>query len=324
MNPTRRKILISATGTAAGALCCRSYGAKAWPQAPISFIVPYTAGGGTDLLARALAQRLSPRLGTSVIVENRPGAAGNIGAAVVAHDNSDYKLLFTTATIAISASLYKHLNYRLATDLLPVSVVTSSPLVLVVPASSSSHTLHDLVELARTKSGGLNFGSPGVGSTSHLGCAMLTHALNFKALHIPYKGASQVVLALISGQVDFSVLAAVAAAPALRQGTLRILGIAGAHPPPGIGQAPLLARTYPQLRFDNWQALFAPRAASAAMVNRLDAELQSILKEPDIVDMIHANGATPLGYSPKKTASFINEEVAHYRKIIDEVQIATE
>lgn len=321
MNPIRRKMLISAAGVAASALCSRSYGRKNWPRGPITFVVPYTAGGGTDLLARALAQRLGPRLGTSIIIDNRPGAAGNIGAATVAHDNSDYKFLFTTTTIAISESLYKHLNYNLAADLQPVSMLTSSPLVLVVPGSSSVHTLHDLIELARTKAGGLNFGSPGVGSTSHLGCAVLTHELKFKASHIPYKGASQVVLALISGQVDFSMLAAVAVAPALRQGTLRALGIAGSHPPPGIEQAPLLARTYPQLQFDNWQTLFAPRGVSAAIVNRLDTELQSILKEPDIIRIIHADGATPLGYPPKKTASVVNGDVARYRKIIDEIHI---
>lgn len=287
-----------------------------WPSMAVTLTVPFSPGGGTDLLARSIAEKLADQLQVSAIVENKPGAAGNIGAELVARDTSNHRFLFTTASIAVNQSLYQNLRYKLVEDLQPISMLTSSPLVLAVPGTSSVTSLEQLSAAASKRNGGLNYGSPGTGTTSHLGCAVLTKTLGFPATHIPYKGAAQVSAALMSSEIDFAMIAAVAAAPHLRSGAIRAIGIAGKHSPPSMERVPLLVEIDPQLEFDNWQALFAPKSLSTSNAQRLAAELRSILQMPDVAKKISNDGATPLGLTPPQTAEHLAVEIARYRKIV--------
>ncbi|HTJ99662.1 MAG TPA: tripartite tricarboxylate transporter substrate binding protein [Bordetella sp.] len=308
--------------TLGGLVYSRSYAADdAWPTMPITLTVPFSAGGGTDLLARTLAQQLSTKWNASVIVENKPGAAGNIGAEVVARDQTRHRLLFTTASISVNQTLYKNLAFALGKDLLPVSMLTSSPLVLTVPGSSTVKSVDDLLAQAKSTAGGLNYGSPGIGTTSHLGCAVLSNTLGFKATHIPYKGAGQVLTALIGKEIDFSMLAAVAAAPHLRSGALRAIGIAGRTTPPGMDGIPLLTERNPTIDFDNWQALFAPASLPQSDIDKLYGAMNEILKTPDVVHKINLDGATPLGLSPAETAQKVATEVQRYKSIVEQFNI---
>jgi tripartite-type tricarboxylate transporter receptor subunit TctC len=319
MNFTRRQIMLSTLGSIAWS---KAFALDSkWPNSLVTFIVPFAPGGGTDTLARTIADQLSGRLGASVIVDNRPGAAGNIGANLAARDTTRQKLLFTTASIAVNRSLYKGLQYDLIRDLQPVSMLTSSPLVLVVPGSGPIKSLDHLKKQAGLKREGLNYGSPGIGTTSQLGCAVLTQALGIKAVHIPYNGASHVTTALMGQQIDFSMLAAVAVTPQLRSGALRAIGIAGRNSPPGISGVPLLTDVDAGLDFDNWQTLFAPRTLEATYVDHLYRELQAILQLPAVIKKINADGALPLGLSPSETASKVTSEVTRYKKIIDAFKI---
>ena len=316
-----RRHLLAATLAGLAASPLRATAATAWPSMPLTLTVPFAAGGGTDMLARALAVLLGDALKGSVIVDNRAGAAGNIGAEMVARDTTRHRLLFTTASIAVNQSLYTDLRYSLAKDLQPVSMLTSSPLVLAVPGSGEARSLDDLKRMAAKRSGGLNFGSPGNGTTSHLGGVVLAQALGMPAQHVPYKGAGPVTAALIGKEVDFSMIAAVAAAPHLRSGALRALGIAGRQAPPGMESVPLLTKAHPQVEFDNWQCLFASHYQPAEDVARLYREIAAILRQPDVVAKIHGDGALPLGLDPAKTTAMLNAEVARYRKIVQDFRI---
>lgn len=319
MGIKRRGMLLGMLAATGGAWAAS--GGKRWPSMPVTLTVPFSPGGGTDMLARTIAEKLSARLGVSVIVENKPGAAGNIGAEMVARDTTAHRLLFTTASIAVNPSLYKNLRYDVRKDLVPVSLLTSSPLVLAVPGKSDIHSVDDLRRQAARRDGGLNYGSPGTGTTSHLGCAALSREAGLASTHIPYKGAGQVATALIAGEIDFTMLAAVAAAGHVRTGAIRAIGIAGRRSPPGMESVPLLATSYPQVEFDNWQALFAPPGFDAQDVASLQRGLAAILALPDVAEKIRADGAAPLGLAPQATARLVDEEVARYAKIVKDFQI---
>ncbi|MDO9406707.1 MAG: tripartite tricarboxylate transporter substrate-binding protein [Polaromonas sp.] len=311
----RREALAVAAGALAFPLASA---ADPWPASTLTLTVPFAAGGGTDLLARALALKLAPVLGISVIVDNRAGAAGNIGAEAVVRDQTRHKLLFTTAAIAVNQSLYKNLRYNLVDDLQPVSMLTSSPLVLAVPANSDVKSVSDLRRIASAKAGGLDYGSPGNGTTSHLAGVVFAKSLGVQATHVPYKGAGPVCTALAAKEIDFALIAAVAATPFIRSGILRAIGIAGKQAPPGMENIPLLTKDFPQVEFDNWQALFAPRSQPRADVDRLHRDIAAILKTPDVIEKISADGALPLGLTPEKTAAMLATEVERYARIVRE------
>jgi tripartite-type tricarboxylate transporter receptor subunit TctC len=287
-----------------------------WPSRTVTLTVPFAAGGGTDTLARTLAERLGSRFGQTFVVENKPGAGGNIGAEGVALDKSAHMLLFTTASVAVNRSLYANLKYDITRDFRPVALVSSSPLVLVVGGKSAVDSVDALARAAAAKAGGLDFGSPGAGTTSHLGGALLAQLAGFKAVHVPYRGAGPLVTALAAGQLDYSLMAAVAAMPHLRSGQLRALGIAGRKPLPELATAPRLAERYAALEVDNWQALFAPNAVPAAAAVRLSTAVTEILTEPEVRSRVYADGATPVGLAPDATAKFLQREIERYAKLV--------
>ncbi len=317
MTWSRRRWLVSHGTLAAGSWVAGAAGAQGtWPSRTVILTVPFAAGGGTDNLARALAERLGRKLGQTFIVENKPGAGGNIGAEAVALDKSAHMLLFTTASVAVNRSLYPALRYDITRDFLPVALVSSSPLVLVVGGRSSIASVGELAKSAAAKAGGLDFGSPGAGTTSHLGGALLAQLAGFPAVHVPFRGAGPLVTALAAGQLDYSLMAAVAAMPHLRSGQLKALGIAGRRPLPDLATVPSLSQTYTRLEVDNWQALFAPRLLGEAAAARLGAAVADVLKEPDVRARVYADGATPVGLAPEATAAFLKSEIERYAKLV--------
>lgn len=315
MNLQRRHWL-ACGGTAVLSLATPFARAQAWPEKPVTLVVPFAAGGGTDTLARTIAEQLSRRLGQSFVVENKPGAGGNIGAEAVARDTSGHQLLFTTASVAVNRTLYRNLRFDITKDFRPVALVTSSPLVLAVSAKSKATDLDSLVELARGKPNGLDFGSTGAGTTSHLGGALLAQVLQMKAVHIPYRGAGPLLTALVGGQLDYALLAAVAVMPQIRSGQIRALGIAGKKPLPDLATITRLAEKRPQLEVDNWQALFAPAAMPAPALARLSGAMTELLKDADVRARIYADGATPLGLGPDASKSFVAAEIKRYADLV--------
>lgn len=197
------------------------------------------------------------------MIDNKPGAGGNIGAAQVAKGNNVHQLLFTTASIVISPFLFSKPGYDLNKDLTPVIQISSSPLVLVCRSASPLKVLDDLPKAASAKSGGLNYASPGVGTTSHLGGFLLSQRLRMAASHVAYRGAGPAVNALIAGEIDFALMAAVAVLPFIKNGQLRALAVAGKRPLPDLATAPLIGNAPLNLDLDNWQGVFLPSAHRA-------------------------------------------------------------
>ena len=269
--------------------------ARIWPTDNVKLIVPFPAGGGTDRLARLIAQRMGEQTGYSFVVENKPGAGGNIAAAQVARSGDPHALLFTTTAIAVSPFIYAKLGYSLAKDLQPIIHVSSSPLVLVVKDSSPITNIDGVAKVAASKLGGLNYGSPGVGTTSHLGGFMLTKKLKMSASHVAYRGAGQAINALIAGEIDFSLMAAVSVLPFVRNKLLRAVAVAGKRPLADLTEIPLMGNAPYNLDFDNWQGILISSAVAKPSADAMNAAFNQVIRLQDVRTAVYADGATPVG-----------------------------
>jgi tripartite-type tricarboxylate transporter receptor subunit TctC len=320
----KRRLIIQATAGAATSLALPLHaqktvatgGAAPWPTDTVRLVVPFAAGGGTDRLARLMGQRLAERTGKSFVVENKPGAGGNIGATQVVKANDPNQLLFTTAAIAISPFLFNRPGYDLNKDLTPVVQVSSSPLVLVVKNESALSSLADLPKAAAGKAGGLNYASPGVGTSSHLGGFLLAKQLGMPASHVAYRGAGPAATALMSGEVDFALMAAVAVLPFIRNKQLRALAVAGKRPLADLATAPLLGGPPNNLDLDNWQGIFMPTKLGPAVATAINNAVNETLKLQDVRTAIYADGATPVGGSGALFKSVLVADGARYGSLV--------
>jgi tripartite-type tricarboxylate transporter receptor subunit TctC len=304
------------TGLSAATTALPTLGmAQAWPRDTVKLVVPFAAGGGTDRLARLMAQRLGEKTGKSFVVENKPGAGGNIGAMQVAKGNDPHQLLFTTASIVISPFLFSRPGYDLTKDLTPVVQVSSSPLVLVVQGTGPVKSIDDLPKLAAGKAGGLNYGSPGVGTTSHLGGFLLTQKLKMSASHVAYRGAGPAITALISGEVNFALMAAVAVLPFIKNGQLRALAVAGKRPLPDLATTPLIGGAPLNLELDNWQGVYVA-SSQKAVAESINASFNEVLKLSDVRATVYADGATPVGGPSNQLKSLMVADGGKYGGIV--------
>lgn len=315
---TRRTLIQSSAATAATlALPAWSQApSTAWPKETVKLVVPFAAGGGTDRLARLMGQRLSEKTGKSFVVENKPGAGGNIGAAQVAKANDPHQLLFTTASIVVSPFLYSKPGYNLTKDLTPVIQVSSSPLVMVVKANSPIKSVTDLTAAAAAKSGGLNYASPGAGTTSHLGGFMLAKQLKISAAHVAYRGAGPAVNAILSGEVDFALMAAVAVLPFVKNQQLRAVAVAGARPLPDLATVPLLGGAPYKLELDNWQGVFIASSLAKTHGDVINQAFNEVLKLQDVRTTVYSDGATPVGGSAATLRSLMSTDGGKYGSIV--------
>ena len=285
-----------------------------WPRETVKLVVPFAAGGGTDRLARLMGQRMGEKTGKTFVVENRPGAGGNIGAASVAKANDQHTLLFTTASVVISPFLFARPGYDLFKDLAPIAHVSSSPLVVVVKADAAAKVIDDL----RPKPGGrdLNYASPGIGTTSHLGGFLLAQKLRFSAVHVAYRGAGPAINALMSGEVDYALMAAVAVLPFIKNKQLRALAITGTRPLPDLATAPLLGGAPLNLELDNWQGMFAPITQPKPQLDQINTLVNETIKNPEVRATIYSDGATPAGGSPAQLRALLTRDGAKYGSIV--------
>lgn len=291
--------------------------AQNYPARPVRIVLPFTAGGGTDILARLLAQRLTEALGQTVLVDNRPGAGGNLGADLVAKSAPDgLALLFSTTSTAINATLYSKLPFDIRRDLVAITQVARSPVVVVTHPSVPARTVRELVELSKKTGGGLNFGSNGSGTVSHLAGTMLTQYSGVRLTHIPYKGASVAVTSLLSGEVEVEFQASTSVLPYIRAGKLRALAVASRRRIAALPETPTLDSVYPGLEIDQWYILFAPAGTPAAVVNRLHDELVRALQHPDVKTWMQRENSEPVGSSPAEAGALLKAEIEKYAKIV--------
>ncbi len=300
--------------------------AQQWPVKPVRVIVPFGAGGGTDIQGRLLGQKFQQSMGQNFLVENRSGASGLIGAEVAARSPADgYTILFTTASLAVSVTLNaKLLKFDPVADLLPVSWVSSVPLVLSVHPSVPAKNLKEFIALAKKSGNKLNAAHNGAGTTSHLSVEMLNLYAGTKVTAIPYKGGGPAMIGQISGETDFTFATALAAQPFIKSGKVRAIAVTTAKPAAAFPDLPTMKSIYPEFEADNWYAMFFPKGTPKDIVAKLNAEIIKALKAPEVNDFIRKEGGEPVGSNPDELAAYFKREVAKYAKVIKAANVQAE
>jgi tripartite-type tricarboxylate transporter receptor subunit TctC len=304
--------------SAAGAIVLAAdAAAQAWPVKPVRMIVPFAAGGGTDIQARLFSAKLSPALGQTFIVENRPGGGGNIGAELVAKAPPDgYVVLFQSASLAVNQTLYTKLNYNAIRDLAPVMLVSSTPLVLVVHPSVPAQSVKALIAMAKAKPDAFNFGSNSSGSTSHLSAELLKTMTGTKMIHIPYKGSGQATTALLGGEIDMLFSTMPPAVPHIKAGKMRALAVTTLKRSPVLPEVPTMNDTVKGFESDNWYGMFFPAGTAREIVMRYQAEMMKVLQDKDVRTLMERDGSEPLGSTPEEFTAYFKREVEKYAKVI--------
>ena len=300
--------------------------AQNYPVKPVRLILTFPPGGPSDILGRALSQKLGEQMGQQVITDNRPGAGGNLGLELTAKAAPDgYTLVLSSPLISISPSLYSKLNYDPQKDLAPVSLVAQIQNVLLVHPSVPAKNLKEFVAVAKQRPGKLNYGSGGVGTTTHLAPELMQSLTGMKMVHVPFKGSGLALIGLISGQVDVLIMAVPAAQPQVEAGKARALAIFSekrATPMPNVPTAKEAG--FDGLVVDIWYGVLATSGTPAPIVTRLSTEINKALTSPDLKDKLLAVGVQPLGTSPEQFATFIRTEAGRYSKIIKAAGIKPE
>jgi tripartite-type tricarboxylate transporter receptor subunit TctC len=291
----------------------------AYPKRPITMIVTFAAGGSSDVLARAVAESMSHQLGEQIVVDNRPGAGGQIGAELVAHAAPDgYTILFgTNGTLGIGPALYERLRYDPARDLAPVGILHKLPLLLIINPSIPAKNLQELIAYAQKNPGKLSFASAGVGSVSHLAGELFMEEAKINILHVPYKGGGAAVPDLISGRVSMMLETIPNALPLAKSGQMRAIAVTTKERSAAAPDIPTLAEAgLPNFDVSAWTGLFVPGGAPAAVIDRLNAGTQAIANDSHYVDLVHKMGTNIATSSPQEFGAFVQDDVARWTKVI--------
>jgi tripartite-type tricarboxylate transporter receptor subunit TctC len=341
MQQTRRSVLALLPSAAAALLIPRGAGAASYPDKPIRFVVPFTPGGGADALARISAQFVSSRLGQQMFVDNRPGAGGNISAELVAKANPDgYTLLEGNLAHAIAMTLYRQLRYDIERDFTPVIALGSVPFVLAVAPELPVTSLSELLALARSKPGGLDYASSGVGGPSHLAMVLLESLADVKLTHIPYKGAAPAAQDLMAGRVQASFLTLPAAVPLLAAlaseasgqrghsisastGRIRALAVSAARRAQMLPDLPTIAEAgVPGYDATTWFGVLAPRGTADDIVQTLNQAFAAAMADDGVRQRLHGEGFEILGGTPQEFATFIHAQAAKWSAVVKAAGIA--
>lgn len=312
-----RRIAVTILAAAAAASAGPSW-AQAWPSKPIRFIVPFTAGSGTDTIGRTVGERLSKALGQPVIIENKPGAGGTIGASQVAKSPGDgYVFLVHSAGHAANPAIYTKVNYDTINDFAGISMLATLPNVLVVPSSSPYRSVEDLVKDARAQPGKLSYGSAGNGSATHLNAEKFRASARFDAMHVPYKGTPEALTDTASGRIDFFFAPLVSALSMIKDKRLTPLAVGSAKRSEQMPDVPTTIEAgVPNSDFNFWIGLLAPANTPPDIVQRMNSEVQKILKDPGVKSRFASLGAEPQPMESAQFNAFIKSEVASFAALV--------
>jgi len=303
-------------------LCGAAHAAEGlYPVRPIRIVVTNTAGSGADVMTRILADRLGAALGQQTVIDNRAGASGNIGAEIVAHAAPDgYTLLMITSQQANAAALVenrrKSLGYDLVADFAPISLVASTPLMLVVNAGMPVNNIRELIAYAKAKPGSINYGTPGTGTASHLATELFRSMSGIEIVHVPYKGTPQALTDTMAGQLQLAVLVATAVIPSLKGGKIRALGVTSAKRTQIAPELPAIAETVPGYEWTGWYGLAAPAGTPRDIIARMNTEQLRLLKDAAFRERIGELGADPLGSTAAEYAEHIRRQIEMMRRAV--------
>ncbi len=301
--------------------------AQAYPTKPIRMIVGYPPGGGTDIVARVMAQKLTENFGHTVVVDNRGGATGNIGTEIAARATPDgYTILMgNVAPNAINVSLFKTIPFDPVKDFAPISLVALTPNILVVHPSLPAKSVKDLIVLAKAKPGTFNYASAGIGSSSHLAGALFGILTGTNIVHVPYKGGGPAMVDVLSGQIQLYFATMPAAMPHVKSGKLRPVAVTTEKRSQTLPEFPTIAESgVTGYEAATWYALLAPVQVPRAIITRLHGEVVKILAAPDLRDKLKSQGFEPVGNTPDQFAAYIKSEIAKWGKVIRDAGIRAE
>jgi tripartite-type tricarboxylate transporter receptor subunit TctC len=300
--------------------CTVSFG-QAWPSKPIRLVVPFPPGGGTDILAREVTQKVTEATKWSFIIDNKPGSGGAIGLDNIAKSPSDgYNLVLgQTSNLAINPSLYKKLPYDPVKDLTPISMVASSPMNLVVATDSPYKSLADLVSAAKAKPGTINFATSGNGTVGHLTMELFQKEAGIKLVHIPYKGAAQATVDVIGGQVQIYVSSIPTVIGNIKNGKMRSLAVTSLKRVDDLPQTPTIAESgYKNFEAATWFGILGPAKLPKELVGKLNTEVNKALKNPELQKKLSEQGADVAGSTPDQFSKFLRDEMSRWGKVVKE------
>jgi tripartite-type tricarboxylate transporter receptor subunit TctC len=327
MNARRRFLVAAAAATALSGAALPALAQSGWPSKAIRIVVPYGAGSSPDVIARIVADKLSPRLGQPVIIENRPGAGGNNGTGAVAKSPGDgyTYVISTNGPLVYNTVMYEKLPYDPFTELRPVVLAGGQANVCAVRADSNIHSLKDLVAAMKKDPGSFNFSSTGVGSLSQLGVELLKVKTDTFAVHIPYASSPLAVLAILQGDVQFACVPAVAVIPQVKAGKLRTLAVSTAQRSQLMPDIPTMKEAgLPEIENLAWMAVMAPASTPTAIVQRMNQEINAVLAMPEVKQKLHTQYMEPIGGSPQDLQKFMQKELRVMTPIIKRTGIKIE
>lgn len=317
--PLARTIALGALTaiTLAAATTTAAFAADAWPSRPITLVVPFASGGTTDIIGRAVGQRLGEALGQPMVVDNRPGAGGTIGGALVARANPDgYTFLLATVAHTMAPGIYKTLPYDFQKDLAPIGMVALTPNVLLVNPSIPAKNVQELIAYIKAHPGKVNYGSAGIGSTEHLSGELFRAATHTDIAHVPYKGGAPMMTDLMAGQIQMAIETSPSANPHVKSGKVKALAVTTATRSAAYPGVPTVAESgVPGYEVTTWYALMAPQGTPEPIRQRMSAELARVLKQPDMQKRFEEQGVTAGDMAPVQLAGFIKSETTKWTKV---------
>lgn len=313
------KKLFSACAFALAAIAAvTTHAAEPWPSKPIRFVVPFTAGGSADLMARLVGQQLSAKYGQTVVIDNRPGAGGHIGAEAVANAAPDgYTWVLGTSGVHAAYAMYPKLRYDPSKKLTPVTLIGEFPNVLVVHPSVPAQNIQEFLALAKAKPGTLNFGSAGNGSSTHLSAELFKQVAGINVQHVPYRGSSAAMNDLMGGQIQFMLENLPTTLSMIQSGKVRALGVTSRKTADSLPGVPSISDSLPSYDFTAWMTLAVPAGTPPEIIQKINADVAEAVHSPQMAVKWKELGVTPLGTSVQKTGSFIEAERQRFTKLIE-------
>ncbi|OGA47064.1 MAG: hypothetical protein A3F74_19005 [Betaproteobacteria bacterium RIFCSPLOWO2_12_FULL_62_58] len=322
------------SGIAAAGLLAASMSAVAqkpaaaaiYPSKPIRMIVPFAPGGGTDIIARLVAQDLGQAWGQTVVVDNRAGGGGTVGTNLAAKSTPDgYTMVLCSLGLSYAPALYSKLPYDTEKDLLPISLVATQPFVYVVIPALGVNSMKDLIALAKSKPGEIRYGSGGSGGSSHLGTELLRVMTGIDLVHVPYKGTGPALTAMLGGEIHMQLIGISSVVPHMKSGRMRALAVSGAKRSSAAPEVPTVAESgVPGYEFDVWYGMLFPAGTPRAIVGKVNAEINRVLKSAALTQRFAAVGLEAAGNTPEEFATMIRAEIVKWRKVVKSANIKVE